>query len=107
VNVKVGPAAVARAIRNLVLTNFYDRPFQSYIGSNASKLLFENITPMTAILLQQHIEEVITNFEPRVGQLHVLVSADNDRNGYNAKMIFTVENRPEPFTSNLFLERVR
>ena len=40
---KTGPDAVARAIRNLVLTNFYDRPFRPYIGSNAQKLLFENI----------------------------------------------------------------
>ena len=43
--VKTGADAIKRSVRNLVLTNFYEKPFRPGIGSNAVKLLFDNITP--------------------------------------------------------------
>lgn len=104
---KTGPDAVARAIRNLVMTNFYDRPFQSYIGTNAQKLLFENITPTTARLLEQFITDAINNFEPRASVIGVKVITAPDRNGYYAKIVFSVVNRPEPYSITTFLERIR
>lgn len=104
---KTGPDAVARAIRNLVLTNFYDRPFRPHIGSNAQKLLFENIGGLTANLLQDAISEVVVNFEPRASLIGVKVVAQPDRNGYYAKIVFAVNNRPEPYEVSVFLERVR
>ena len=104
---KVGPDAIARSIRNLVMTNYYDRPFRSQIGSNALKMLFENIGPLTAINLEQAISDVVTNFEPRAKLIGVKVKADPDNNGYSAKIAFYVKNRPEPFQTTLFLERVR
>jgi phage baseplate assembly protein W len=104
---KVGPNAVARAIRNLVLTNFYERPFRSFIGSNAQKMLFDNISPLTANILQDHIRDVIENFEPRATLSSVSVTPDPDNNGYSARIVFMVNNRPEPFTTTIFLERIR
>ena len=107
VAMKVGPDAVARSIRNLVLTNFYDRPFQSYIGSGVQKLLFDNITPMTAELVKKFITQVITNFEPRAIVIGVSVNARIDENGFEVKIVFAVRNRPEPYSTTIFLERVR
>ena len=104
---KIGPDAIARSIRNLVMTNYYDRPFRSQIGSNALKMLFENIGPLTAINLEQAISDVVTYFEPRARLIGVKVKADPDNNGYSAKIAFYVKNRPEPFQTTLFLERVR
>ena len=104
---KIGPDAIARSIRNLVMTNYYDRPFRSQIGSNALKMLFENIGPLTAINLEQAISDVVTNFEPRAKLIGVKVNADPDNNGYSAKIAFYVQNRPEPYQTTLFLERVR
>ena len=104
---KVGPDAIARSIRNLVMTNYYDRPFRSQIGSNALKMLFENIGPLTAINLEQAISDVVTNFEPRAKLIGVKVNADPDNNGYSAKIAFYVQNRPEPFQTTLFLARIR
>jgi phage baseplate assembly protein W len=107
VSKKTGPDAVARSIRNLVMTNYYDRPFRSQIGSNAVKMLFENIGPLTAINLEQAISDVVTNFEPRAKLIGVKVKADPDENGYSAKIAFYVQNRPEPFQTTLFLARIR
>jgi phage baseplate assembly protein W len=104
---KVGPNAVARAIRNLVLTNFYERPFRSFIGSNVQKMLFDNISPLTANILQDHIRDVIVSFEPRATLSSVSVTPDPDNNGYSARIVFLVNNRPEPYTTTIFLERIR
>jgi phage baseplate assembly protein W len=107
VSKKTGPDAVARSIRNLVMTNYYDRPFRSQIGSNAVKMLFENIGPLTSINLEQAISDVVTNFEPRAKLIGVKVKADPDENGYSAKIAFYVQNKPEPFQTTLFLSRIR
>jgi len=102
-----GPQAVGRAIRNLVLMHFYDKPFNPQIGSNATKLLFENINPLTAIHLQNAIEEVIINFEPRASIMGVNVKQVPDENGYSAEIIYTVKNLMNPIRTTLFLERIR
>jgi phage baseplate assembly protein W len=104
---KVGVEALKRSIRNLVLTNYYDRPFRGGIGSNAQKLLFNNIEPLTATFLQDAIEEVVRNFEPRVSILSVAVQADPDQNGYVASISFTIKNNSLPVQFSLFLERIR
>ena len=57
--------AVKRSVRNLVLTNHYERPFHPEIGSGVRDMLFENMTPITAQILVRKIEDVINNFEPR------------------------------------------
>jgi phage baseplate assembly protein W len=104
---KTGVESIKRSVRNLILTNFYDKPFQPYIGSNALKLLFDNATPITANFLNNAIREVITNFEPRVKLDNLLVNFDYDNNGYNVTLYFTILNRNEPAVINLFLERIR
>lgn len=106
---KTGPDAVKRSIRNLVLTNFYERKFNHSIGSNAQKLLFENFNPLTAGFIQDAIFEVIRNFEPRakVKKEDIVVEADIDNNGYTATIAFMMVNSLQPVTFSLFLERLR
>ena len=57
--------AVKRSVRNLVLTNHYEKPFHPEIGSGVRGILFEPMTPLTAYVLTRKIEDVIKNFEPR------------------------------------------
>lgn len=109
---KTGIDAIKRSVRNLVLTNFYDRKFRHGIGSNATKILFDNINPFTATFLKNAIVEVITNFEPRVKLSSdenngVIVSVDPDNNGYVVRISFSIVNRGEPAVISLFLERIR
>jgi phage baseplate assembly protein W len=109
---KKGIEAIKRSIRNLVLTNFYDLPFRPGIGSNTQKILFDNINPFTATFLRDAIEEVITNFEPRVKLREdtnngILVQVNADNNGYNVQISFSIINTGAPVTINLFLERLR
>ena len=109
---KVGVDAIKRSIRNLILTNFYDRPFRSGLGSSAQKILFDNVNPLTATFLHNAIREVIRNFEPRVQVLSddqngIIVNVSPDYNGYDVTISFIIINRGEPATIKLFLERIR
>ena len=58
--------AVKQAVKNLVLTQNFERPFHSEIGSSLRSLLFEPATPMTKEILRKTISDTIINFEPRV-----------------------------------------
>lgn len=107
VSMKVGEDAIKRSIRNLVLTNFYEKPFQPAVGSNVRKLLFENATPFTAVLLSDAIESVINNYEPRVKLKKVEVEADIDNNGFNVRLQYIILNRELPVVTSIFLERIR
>lgn len=107
VMMRTGEDAVKRSIRNLIFTNFYERPFRHRIGSNVHKLLFDNVTPLTAIFLKEAIIETINNFEPRVRVVDVTVSPDIDANGFNVTMQYVILNRELPVVTSLFLERIR
>ena len=99
--------SVIRSVRNLLLTNTYDRLFQPQIGSNVTKLLFENIDPLTASLLQNEIINTITNFEPRVSISSVIVETNIDQNAYNVSLTFFIGNNSSPTAVNLLLQRSR
>jgi phage baseplate assembly protein W len=107
VAVSYNDQAVIRSVRHLLLTNFYERPFQSNLGSNLNKLLFEPFNNITAGLLQNEIINVINNFEPRVEIDTVEVIADEDRNTFIAKMTFFIGNNSAPTSINMLLQRSR
>ena len=86
--------AVKRSVRNLLLTNHYDRPFHPEIGSNIQNLLFQHFGPITGNQLSRAIEEMIENFEPRARVENVECVPLMDRNKYNVIVYFYVENMP-------------
>lgn len=104
---KTGEDAIKRSIRNLVLSNYYERPFRSYIGSNVQKLLFDNMNALTETYLKDAIHEVITLYEPRVRIYEIIVAVSQDNNGYDVRLTFVIVNKNIPVTINLFLERIR
>ena len=107
INRTTGDMAVINAIKNLVLTNHYERPFQPEVGSNVRRLLFENLDNLTANSIEKEIEQVIKNFEPRARVTKVNAIADFENNGFKVSMEFYIVNRTTPITINFFLERIR
>lgn len=107
VNTLKNEYAIINSIKNLVLTNFYERPFQPFIGSNVRRLLFENIDSVISAQLENAIAETIKNFEPRVGISKVTATPLPDENKYNVQLEFYIVNNSSPITINFFLERVR
>ena len=97
-----------RSIRNLVLTNFYEKPFHPEIGSGIRDMLFENMTPITAVVLARKVEDVIENFEPRARLISVRSLPNLDRNEYEVTIEFFVVNTPtELVDMTVFLEVLR
>ena len=107
VNILLNELAISNSIKNLVLTNHYERPFQPEVGSNIRKLLFDNLDAITAANIEREIKETIDNFEPRARVHQVTAVAAPDENGYRMKLEFFVLNNTSPITINFFLERVR
>ena len=70
--------SVKAALKNLILTSNYERPFHSEIGSPIKRLMFEPATPMLQVMLERAITDTIINFEPRVELLNVDVVVDPD-----------------------------
>jgi phage baseplate assembly protein W len=99
--------AIKRAVKNLIQTNFYERPFQPELGCGIRELLFENFTPMTKVFLERKIEEVLINYEPRVNLTSVQVDDDQDGNRLVVDIYFYVVGVPGPQQVQTFLQRVR
>ena len=99
--------SVIASVRNLLLTNFYERPFQPNLGSGIEELLFEPISSITAAALKSEIESVIRNHEPRVNLVQVTIDEDIDRNAYSISIEFYIGNNVQTTTVNLILERTR
>ena len=107
INTHKNEYAIINSVKNLVLTNHYERPFQPEIGSNIRRLLFENVDTVTAAQIEREITETVENFEPRVRVSKVTAAADPDNNGYKVTLEFFVINNANPITINFFLERIR
>jgi len=99
--------AVVRAVRYLLLTKYYERPFQPNLGSRVTQLLFEPISPITTTALKSEIETVIKNHEPRVNIVQILVQENIDNNSYSVSIEFYIGNNVQTTTVNLLLERTR
>ena len=107
INKNVGTMAIVNSIKNLILTNHYEKPFHPELGSNVRRLLFDNLDTVTAAAVESEIRTTITNFEPRVNITNIQVTPDTDNNGFKVYLEFTVINLTQPVTINFFLERIR
>ena len=107
INILTSERAVINSVKNLILTNTYEKPFLPEFGSNVRKLLFENLDPITATMLQREIEEVLRTFEPRVRVSFVTVTPDYDRNAFEVTIQFFILNSTRPINLNFILQRTR
>jgi len=99
--------SVIRSVRNLLMTNFYERPFQPTLGSNLNAFLFEQISAITASSIETEIKNVVNNFEPRVSIDNVEVVAIEDANAFYVNLSFFIGNNTSPSEVNILLERTR
>ena len=99
--------AIINSVKNLVSTNYYERPFRPEIGSGVRNLLFENVDPINAAQLERAIRETIENYEPRVAVSGIRAQAAPDENRYDVTLTFFIINNPNPITIDFFLERIR
>ena len=82
--------AIARSVRNLILTTQGERPFQPVLGSNVNNLLFENMDKLTAAALKDEIRNTIENYEPRVEIEEIIVDPNFENNEFNVTIQYYI-----------------
>ena len=83
-------SAIARSVRNLILTEQGERPFQPVLGTGVSRLLFENMDKLTASAIRSEIRTTIENYEPRVEINEILVEPDFERNAMDVTLQYFI-----------------
>jgi phage baseplate assembly protein W len=99
--------AIKQSLKNLILTNQGERPFQGAIGGNVTRYLFEPVTPLVAYSLQEEITRTIARNEPRVRATKVKVTGDVDANAFYVTIGFNVEFSNDREEVSFALERLR
>ena len=82
--------AIARSIRNLIFTNRGDKPFNPFLGSRVSQMLFDPMDQISSVSVRSEIERTINSFEPRVKLEKVIVTPDYDGNQYDVVLKYQI-----------------
>ena len=82
--------AIARSVKNIVLTVPGEKPFDPRFGSRITDLLFENVDEITAINIETEIRNSIERYEPRVKLTSVVVQADIDGNSFDVPITYDI-----------------
>lgn len=100
--------AIKRAVRNLILTNFGERPYEPLYGGNIRAMLFENTDdPLLETVMKNNIETAILNFEPRARVIKTDVEVLPDSNALRVRIQFMLVNERFPVDLEVAIERVR
>ena len=83
-------SAIARSVRNLVLTIQGERPFQPTLGTGVNNLLFDNMDKLTASAIRSELRTTIENYEPRVEINEILVEPDFERNAFHVTLQYFI-----------------
>jgi len=100
-------AAIKNAVKNLLVTNFYERPFQDDLGANLRGLLFEPSGFLTEIQLRDNIRNVINKYEPRVKINNIDITDDIDNNSYTIFVNFLIKEYDTESSVEIVLRRLR
>lgn len=104
---KIDVNAVKQSLKNLLFTQYNERPFRPDIGSPLYRMLFEPMDPVTVESMKKAIELVITNFEPRVNLEKVEIVPNYDTNEYELTIFYTVAGIGLPTSFSTILQRLR
>ena len=99
--------AIKNAIRNLLVSNFSDRPVQRDKGANLRALLFEPADVITTVAIKQNIRKVIAKYEPRVKLIKISVQNKADQNAYRIIVRFLIKEFDQADNVEIILRRLR
>ena len=99
--------AVKNAIKNLLITNAFERPFQPQLGANLRGLLFEPADAITKIAIKENIKNVIKDYEPRVRLLSIAINDLSDQNAYRLTVKFLIKENDTQDSVEILLRRLR
>lgn len=104
---KTDAAAVKQSIKNLLLTNLGEKPFNPYFGGGLSDLLFELADNDLDILLEDQITAAIENWEPRAKLISIVPNIQPDNNTARVKIVFQIISTSEEVVFETTVARLR
>ena len=104
---KTDAAAVKQAVKNLLLTNKYEKPFQPEFGGDLNNLLFELVDNDTVYEIDGAIREAIKKYEPRARVRQVATNLQPDANSIGITITFQIVNTEEVVTLDTTITRLR
>jgi phage baseplate assembly protein W len=104
---KKDAAAVKQSIKNLLLTDFYEKPFQPFFGGNLRAMLFELADEDTEDEVEENIRNAINKYEPRAEILTISVNVLPDQNDMRVSVYFKIVSTQETVTFTTNLSRLR
>ena len=105
--VKKEAAAVKQAVKNLILTDYFEKPFEPFYGGNIRALLFELADDDVEEETRENIIRAINAYEPRAIVREVSVSYQEERNSISIYIEFQVINTEEVVSFTTSLSRLR
>lgn len=100
-------AAIKNAVKNLLISNFYERPFQEDLGANLRGLLFEPAGFITEIQLRDNIRNVLNKYEPRVRVTNIDITDLSQQNSYRITVNFLIKEYDSAAAVEIVLRRLR
>jgi phage baseplate assembly protein W len=100
-------AAIKNAVKNLLISNFYERPFQDDLGANLRGLLYEPADVITQIELRDNIREVLTKYEPRITVTNIVIRDNSQANEYGIIVNFNIKEYDSADSVEIVLRRLR
>jgi len=91
VTVKTDSDAVKRSVKNIILTNHFERPFKPNFGGSVRDMLFELNTSRQLKKVQNRLKNTIESFEPRVEDVRVILT-NEDSNELNITIHYSIKN---------------
>jgi len=99
--------AIKYAVRNLLLTNFYERPFNHGAGANMRALLFEPADEITKSTLRKNISRCLGALEQRVEVIFINIVDEADANSYRILVKFRIKEFDTQSEVEIVLRRLR
>lgn len=100
-------AAIKNAVRNLLVTNHFERPFQPELGANLKGFLFEPADAITRINMKNRIAQTLKKHEPRIEVQDVDVIDRADQNAYDITVRFRIKQYDTTDTVQILLRRLK
>jgi len=99
--------SVKQSLRNLILTNLGEKPFNPLFGSNINKSLFELFDPFFVEDVKRYVTLAVQQYEPRVNLISVDVSQDRTETAVMINVVFSLINTTQPLSISIYVKRVR
>ena len=99
--------AVAQSLKNLLMTERGEIPFNPKVGSGIRRLLFEPVSEVVTITMKEKIVTTIENYEPRITLKGLNIKDDPETNSYIIEISYTVTVSNDTYTASISLDRLQ